>query len=170
MINTHLSEFFFFFWVNEGSGSWESDWRWSWKDQAWSWRVFVLCQRVWTWLKEQESQWKLVSKRDRVALKSWKCQVCLFLFFSSCLMATEIWSNGPKGVGQQASYSSVQLKQTDLLLVQHPQRSPPHPVDPLGFPFLHFFLIMPRWNRACTHHQSMKGNANGHMLKADWQF
>ena len=42
-----------------------------------------------------------------------------------CLIITKIWSKGPKRV-EQTSYSSVQLKQTDLLLVQHSQRSPPH--------------------------------------------
>ena len=55
-----------------------------------------------------------------------KCQVGLFLFLGSCL-PTKIWSNGQKGVEQQTSYSSVQFKQIDLLLVQNSQNSPLHP-------------------------------------------
>ena len=71
---------------------------------------------------------------------AWKCQVGLFLFLSSCLIATKIWSNGPKVLGQQTSYSSVQLKQTGLLLVWHSQRSLPHPSCQvlLGFLLLYF--------------------------------
>ena len=57
----------------------------------------------------------------------YECHVGLFLFLGSCLITTKIWSDGPKGVEQQTSYSSVQLKQTDLLLVRPSQRSPLHP-------------------------------------------
>ena len=71
---------------------------------------------------------------------AWKCQIDLFLFISSYLIAKKIWSNGPKGVGQQTSYSSVQLKQTGLLLVWHSQRSPFHHSRQvlLGFLLLYF--------------------------------
>ena len=82
-----------------------------------------------------------------------------------------------KGLKQQTSYSSVQLKQTDLLLDRHsqhmaagrPQRShPPHSfwLPPL-YTSLFSFWLRPVQNRACTHHQSMKGNVNRHTLKAN---
>ena len=90
-----------------------------------------------------------------------------------CLIITKIWSKGPKRV-EQTSYSSVQLKQTDLLLAQHSQRSPPHLfywsclASHFILPVSSFWLRLVQ-SRACTHHQPVKENANGHMLKADWQ-
>lgn len=60
-------------------------------------------------------------------IRIWNCQVDLFLFLSSCLITTKVWSHGPKGVEKQIGYSSSQLKQTDLLLVWHSHRSPPQP-------------------------------------------
>ena len=46
--------------------------------------------------------------------------VSRLVYFSSLvfnLVATKAWNSGPKCVGQQTSYSSIQLKQIDLLLV-----------------------------------------------------
>ena len=45
-------------------------------------------------------------------------QVGLFLFLISCLVATKIWNDGLKGLKQQTSYSSVQLKLTDVFTRQ----------------------------------------------------
>ena len=41
--------------------------------------------------------------------------VSLFLFLGSYLITTKIWNDGHKRLKQQTSYSSVQVKQTDLL-------------------------------------------------------
>ena len=62
-----------------------------------------------------------------------KCQVSFSLCLGSCLSATKIWNKGLKGLRPQTNCSSVQLKQTDLLLGRHsqdveagrPQRSRP---------------------------------------------
>ena len=48
-------------------------------------------------------------------------QVSLFLFLSSRLIATKILNYRLKGLKQQTSYSSIQHKQTDLLLHRHSQ-------------------------------------------------
>ena len=83
-----------------------------------------------------------------------------------------------KALKQQASYTSVHLKQTDLLLDRHSQNveaswsQRSHHNNPSWFPLYtsHLLLLVgPMQNRACTHDQSMKENANGHMLKANWQ-
>ena len=94
-------------------------------------------------------------------------QVSLFLFLSSRLIATKILNYRLKGLKQQTSYSSVQHKQTDLLLHRHSQdmeadqqqRSrPPILLDSPLFilPVLSFWLCLVQ-NRVCTHHQSRKG-------------
>lgn len=51
-----------------------------------------------------------------IGYQVWLCQVSLFLFLGSYLVATKIQSDGPKGTEQQTSYNSVRLKQTGLLL------------------------------------------------------
>ena len=81
-------------------------------------------------------------------IRIWNCQVDLFLFLSSCLITTKLWSDGPKGVEQQTGYSSAQLKQTDLLLVWHSHRHSPQPSYQLllAFPFYtssFLLLVMP---------------------------
>ena len=54
-------------------------------------------------------------------LSLWFCQVSLFFFFDSCLIAAKIWNGSLKGLKQQTSYSSVHLKQINLLLDRHSQ-------------------------------------------------
>ena len=67
-------------------------------------------------------------------------QVSLFLFLSSCLIATKILNDRLKGLKQQTSYSSIQHKQTDLLLHRHSQdtgadqQQSSRPPVPLDFP------------------------------------
>ena len=89
-----------------------------------------------------------------------------------------------KGFRTTDNYSSVHLKQTDLLSDRHsedmgagrPQRSC-HPSFwfLLVSPFLYFLsppfgdALCKMQNRACTHHQLVKVNANGHPLEAYWQ-
>jgi len=92
----------------------------------------------------------------------YECQVGLFLFLGFYLIKTKMWNNGLKGLKQQTSYSSVPLKQTDFLL-DTPKTW--EQADPKAA----VFLICPVQNRACTYHQSRKGNTNGHTLKANWQ-
>ena len=52
-------------------------------------------------------------------LSSCFCQVGLFFFLDSCLIATKIWNSSLKGLKQQTSYSLVHLKQINLLLDRH---------------------------------------------------
>ena len=54
-------------------------------------------------------------------LSSCFCQVGLFFFLDSCLIATKIWNSSLKGLKQQTNYSSVHLKQINLLLDRHSQ-------------------------------------------------
>ena len=54
-------------------------------------------------------------------LSSCFCQVSLFFFLDSWLIATKIWNNSLNGLKQQTSYSSVHLKQIDLSLDKHSQ-------------------------------------------------
>ena len=92
---------------------------------------------------------------------------------------TKMWNNGLKGLKQQTSYSLVPLKQTDFLLDRHSQDMGagwsqsgclPHPCWlPLFILPVSSFWLCPVQNRACTYHQSRKGNTNGHTLKANWQ-
>ena len=89
----------------------------------------------------------------------------------------EWWTN--VCLKQQTSYSSVPLKQTDFLLDRHSQDTGagwpqsgclPHPYWlPLFILPVSSFWLCPVQNRACTYHQSKKGNTNGHTLKANWQ-
>lgn len=58
--------------VSKESGVWESDWRWSWKNRAWSWRLYGPCWRVWTWLQKQGSQRKPLGKSDTIGLVCYK--------------------------------------------------------------------------------------------------
>ena len=73
----------------------------------------------------------------------------------------------------QLSYSSSRQKILDRYAqdmgASRPQRS--YPNVPSWLPPFYtshlLLLVVPMQNRACTHDQSMKENANGHMLKAN---
>ena len=68
----------------------------------------------------------------------------------------------------------IQVKHTDLLLVQLIKGvllilpGKPSWLPCFILPVFSFWLCLSQ-SRACTHHQSMKGNTNGHMLNANWQ-
>ena len=90
-----------------------------------------------------------------------------FLFPCSYLIAIKLWNNRLQGLKQQTSYSSVQLKKTDLLLDRQSQdigagdsKGVIVVLIPPGFslfmlPISSFWLCSVQ-NRACTHHQSRK--------------
>ena len=108
------------------------------------------------WIMDYRKVW--LKTQDFFSYLGWgNCQVGLFLFLSYCFVATKIWRAGLNVVEQQTSYSSVQLKQTDLLLVRHSPKTP-HPsyqcllTSPFILPVSSFWLC-PVQSRACTHQQ-----------------
>ena len=100
----------------------------------------------------------------------------LIYFSSSVLVMTEIWNDGLKGLKQQTSYNSVQLRQTDLYyqtLPRHGSRLTPRVIKKisLGFPLfilpISSFWLCPVQKQGLYPPPIKRGNASRHMLKTN---
>ena len=129
------------------------------------------CITAWKILWTEKPAWLQYTGSNRVYMHIYVKYIYTYIYMSGQFLSLPwlLHNKNLKGLKQQTSYSSVQLKQTDLLLERHmaagrPQRShPPHSfwLPPL-YTSLFSFWLRPVQNRACSHHQSMKGNANRH--------
>ena len=82
-----------------------------------SWASFRRCWRTYSPMQSQRVGHDWVIEQQLLLNYSWWfCQVSLFLFLCSFLVTANIRSGRPKSVRWQTSYSSVRLKQTDILL------------------------------------------------------